>query len=145
MNNYKATGRLTRDPELVGTLSDGTAICKLRIAVKGLARGEQEAGFIDVTSFGASGEAAARVLSKGWLVLIDGRLEYHDWQAEDGSTRRGWGVVGNVEFLAAPRSNGNAEAATGAEQPMQGAQAQAEPAEQPAKSKASAKGRRAAA
>ena len=67
MNNYKATGRLTKDPEL-RALPDGTAVCKITVAVKGLARGDDEVGYIDVTSFGAGGEAAARVLSKGWLV-----------------------------------------------------------------------------
>ncbi len=82
MNNYKATGRLSRDPEL-RALPNGTAVCNLTVAVKGLAR-DAEVGYIDVTSFGASGEAAARVLTKGWLVAVDGRLEYHDWETQDG-------------------------------------------------------------
>jgi single-strand DNA-binding protein len=103
MNNYKATGRLTKDPEL-RALPDGTAVCKITIAVKGLARGDEEVGYIDVTSFGAGGEAAARVLSKGWLVLADGRLQYHDWETQEGAKRRSWELIGNVEFLAAPRS-----------------------------------------
>ncbi len=106
MNNYKATGRLTKDPEL-RALPDGSPVCNLTIAVKGLARGDEEVGYIDVTSFGAGGEAAARVLSKGWLVAIDGRLQYHDWDTQDGATRRGWEVIGNVEFLTAPRSEGS--------------------------------------
>jgi single-strand DNA-binding protein len=101
MNNYKATGRLTKDPEL-RALPDGTAVCKITIAVKGLARGDEEVGFIDVTSFGAGGEAAARELSKGWLVAVDGRMQYHDWES-DGVKRRGWEVIGSIEFLAAPR------------------------------------------
>jgi single-strand DNA-binding protein len=103
MNNYKATGRLTKDPEL-RALPDGSPVCNLTIAIKGLARGDEEVGYIDVTSFGASGEAASRVLSKGWLVAVDGRLQYHDWDTQDGAKRRGWEVIGNVEFLAAPRS-----------------------------------------
>ncbi len=106
MNNYKATGRLSRDPEL-RALPDGTPVCKITVAVKGLARGDDEVGYIDVTSFGASGEAAARVLSKGWLVAVDGRLQYHDWETQEGDKRRGWEVIGNVEFLAAPRSEGS--------------------------------------
>lgn len=112
MNNYKATGRLSRDPEL-RSLPDGTPVCNLTVAVKGLARGETEVGYIDVTSFGASGEAAARVLSKGWLVAVDGRLEYHDWETQDGEKRRGWELIGNVEFLAAPKG----EASQGPEEP----------------------------
>lgn len=106
MNNYKATGRLSRDPEL-RALPDGTPVCKITVAVKGLARGDDEVGYIDVTSFGASGEAAARVLSKGWLVAVDGRLQYHDWETQEGDKRRGWEVIGNVEFLAAPKGEGS--------------------------------------
>jgi single-strand DNA-binding protein len=103
MNNYKATGRLVLDPE-ERTLPNGTTVCKLRLAVKGLARGQDEVGYINATSFGTSAEAAARVLSKGWLVAVDGRLEYHDWETADGGKRRDWEVIGHVEFLAAPRS-----------------------------------------
>lgn len=102
MNNYKATGRLVLDPEL-RALPNGTSVCKLRLAVKGLARGQDEVGYINATSFGTSAEAASRVLSKGWLVAIDGRLEYHDWEAPDGAKRRDWEVIGHIEFLAAPR------------------------------------------
>lgn len=114
MNNYKATGRLVSDPEL-RSLPDGTAVCKIRLAVKGLARGDEEVGFINVTSFGASGEAAARVLSKGWLVAVDGRLEYHDWETQEGSKRRDYEVIGNVEFLAAPREKDSESPETQAE------------------------------
>ncbi len=63
MNAIQITGRLTSDPEL-RTLADGTAVCKLRLAVKGMARG-RETGYIDVTSFGPGAQAAARELSKG--------------------------------------------------------------------------------
>jgi single-strand DNA-binding protein len=105
MNNYKATGRLSRDPEL-RALPDSTAVCSLTVAVKGLAR-EGEVGYIDVSTFGAGGEAAYRLLSKGWLVAIDGRLQYHDWETREGEKRRGWELIGNVEFLAAPKGEGS--------------------------------------
>lgn len=101
MNNYQATGRIVRNPEL-RFLADGTAVCKLRLAVKGMARGE--AGFINVTSFGKSASAAAQMLTTGWLVAVTGRLEYHDWETEHGTKRREWEIVGHVEFLSAPRS-----------------------------------------
>jgi single-strand DNA-binding protein len=101
MNNYKATGRLAQDPEL-RALPNGTPVCNLTVAVKGLAR-DGEVGYIDVTSFGASGEAAAQVLTKGWLVALDGRLQYRDWEPEDGGKRRSWELIGNVEFLAPPK------------------------------------------
>ena len=101
MNSVQITGRLTRDPQLV-TLESGSKICRLRLAVEGMARGET--GYVDVTAFGKSGEAAARVLGRGWLVAVDGRLDYHQWVADDGQNRQAVSVVGNVEFLSAPRT-----------------------------------------
>jgi single-strand DNA-binding protein len=101
MNSINITGRLTTDPEL-RSLPSGDPVCKLRLAVDGLAPG-RETGYLNVTCFGKPGEAAARVLSKGWLVAVSGRLEYHEWETDDGAKRHDYEVIGNVEFLAAPR------------------------------------------
>jgi hypothetical protein len=35
-------------------------------------------------------------------VAVDGRLEYGEWET-DGTKRHDYSVVGNVEFLSAPR------------------------------------------
>lgn len=101
MNTINLTGRLARDPELRELPQVGT-ICDLRLAVDGMGRG-REAGFIDVAVFGKPGEAAARVLSQGWLVAVYGRLAFREWEASDGGKRAAYSVIGNVEFLAAPR------------------------------------------
>ncbi len=100
MNTITLTGRLTRDPE-VRELESGTTVCELRLAVDGLGR-HREVGYIDVASVGNGAAAAGRVLTKGWLVAVDGRLEHHEWEHE-GVTRRAHQVVGHVEFLAAPK------------------------------------------
>lgn len=103
MNSYTATGRLTTGPQL-RYLPDGTPVCQIRIAVEGMGRGGRgETGYINATQFGEPGLAAAKVLSTGWLVAIDGRLEYHEWE-QDGKTRHDYQVVGRIEFLAAPRN-----------------------------------------
>jgi single-stranded DNA-binding protein len=65
------TGRLTRDPELVQL--DCRSVCRMRLAVENM--GRNETGYVDVSTFGKPGEAAARVLSQGWLVAVDGRLD----------------------------------------------------------------------
>ena len=104
MNSVNLTGRLTRDPELRELPEDRT-LCELRLAVDGLGRG-RDVGFIDVAVFGKPGEAAARVLAKGWLVAVYGRLVYREWSAADGSKRSAHSIVGNVEFLAAPQNKG---------------------------------------
>jgi single-strand DNA-binding protein len=106
INKYICTGRLTKDPEL-RALPNGTSVCELRVAVDGMGRG-QEVGYINVSVFGNGGEAAARHLSKGWLVAVDGRLEFGEWEGKDGK-RHDYTVIGNVEFLTAPRDSQDAE------------------------------------
>jgi len=103
MDRLTLTGRLTRDPEL-HTLPSGDPVCHLRLAVDGMAP-QRETGYIDVAEFGPRGEASARVLSKGWLVAFDGRLEQRSWQTDDGQTRYAYQAIGNVEFLTAPRGD----------------------------------------
>jgi single-strand DNA-binding protein len=117
MNTICVIGRLTQDPEL-RALPSGKAVCRLRLAVNGMGRGgPEEVGYINVSAFGGGGEAAARELTKGWLVAVDGRLQYGEWEADDGSRRHEYEIVGNVQFLAAPRSNGDQPA--GAEAPAE--------------------------
>ncbi|MGO8904753.1 MAG: single-stranded DNA-binding protein [Solirubrobacteraceae bacterium] len=101
INKYICTGRLTKDPELKA-LPSGTSVCELRLAVDGMGRG-REVGYINVSVFGSGGEAAAEYLAKGWLVAVDGRLEYGEWETEAGERRHDCSVVGNVEFLTSPK------------------------------------------
>jgi single-strand DNA-binding protein len=101
INKLICTGRLTKDPEL-RSISEDVKVCQLRLAVDGMGRG-REVGFINVSVFGKAGEACAEYLSKGWLVAVDGRLELGQWETDGGEKRHDYTVVGNVEFLTAPR------------------------------------------
>ena len=93
INRVVLTGNLTRDPEL-RSLPSGTSVCKLRIASntrrKDQASGEwvDKANFFDVTVWGAQGENCSRFLSKGRPIALDGRLEWREWEAQDGSGKR---------------------------------------------------------
>jgi single-strand DNA-binding protein len=106
MNSINISGRPIADPEL-RSLPSGESVCKLRLAVEGMAA-KRETGYVNASCFGKPGEAAARVLAKGWLVAVSGRLAYDEWQTAGGVKRNDYEVVGNVEFLAAPRGNGAA-------------------------------------
>ncbi len=93
INRVVMTGNLTADPEL-RSLPSGTSVCKLRIACntrrKDGSTGEWEdkPNYFNVTVWGAQGENAARYLAKGRPVAIDGRLEWREWDAQDGTKRR---------------------------------------------------------
>ena len=97
-------GNLTRDPELRQTPS-GTSVCKLRIAVN--TRQKDQSGnwgdkpnYFDVTVWGNQAESCSQYLSKGRPVAIDGRLDWREWQAQDGSKREAVEIVAeSVQFL----------------------------------------------
>ncbi len=105
INRVVMTGNLTADPEL-RSLPSGTSVCKLRIACntrrKNASTGEWEdkPNYFDVTVWGAQGENAARYLSKGRPVAIDGRLEWREWEAQDGTKRQATDIIADsVQFL----------------------------------------------
>jgi single-strand DNA-binding protein len=106
LNVVVVTGNLTKDPELRST-PNGTPVCKLRVAVnsrrKDSASGEwvDKPNYFDVTVWGAQGENCATYLSKGRPVAIEGRLEWREWEASDGSGKRqAVEIVANsVQFL----------------------------------------------
>jgi single-strand DNA-binding protein len=105
INRVVMTGNLTADPEL-RSLPSGTSVCKLRIACntrrKDGASGEwvDKPNYFDVTVWGAQGENAARYLSKGRPVAIDGRLEWREWEAQDGTKRQATDIIADsVQFL----------------------------------------------
>lgn len=108
MNRTTITGRLTADPEL-RTIGE-TTVCEMRLAVKGMGKGN-EVGYIDVVTYGGGAKACAEYLTKGWLVAVDGRIEFRQWTKDD-TTRHDYRIVGNVEFLTAPKDAEAPEPAT---------------------------------
>ena len=105
INRVVLTGNLTSDPEL-RSLPSGTSVCKLRIACntrrKNGSTGEWEdkPNYFDVTVWGAQGENCARFLAKGRPVAIDGRLEWREWETQEGGKRQAIDIIADsVQFL----------------------------------------------
>jgi single-strand DNA-binding protein len=105
INRVVMTGNLTADPEL-RSLPSGMSVCSLRIACntrrKNNSSGEWEdkPNYFNVTVWGAQGENAARYLSKGRPVALDGRLEWREWEAQDGTKRQAVDIIADsVQFL----------------------------------------------
>src|SRR3954470_16280275 len=116
INRVVLVGNLTRDPEMKH-LPSGTALCSLRIAVN--TRRKDESGqwtdkpnYFDVSVWGNQGESCAQYLANGRPVAIDGRLEWREWEATDGSGKRQAVeiVADNVQFLG---SRGDSEGGGG--------------------------------
>jgi single-strand DNA-binding protein len=108
INRVVLTGNLTQDPELRST-QDGSAVCNLRVATntrrKDSASGEwvDKPNYFDVVVCGLQGENAARYLTKGRPIAIDGRLEWREYDAQDGSKRQAVQIIADtVHFLSTP-------------------------------------------
>ena len=113
VNVVVITGNLTRDPELRHT-GGGTAVCELRVAVNSSRKNgqtgqwEDKANYFDVVVWGAQGENCANYLSKGRPVAVEGRLDWREWEAKDGSGKRqAVSIVANrVQFLGSRDGSG---------------------------------------
>jgi len=117
INRVAITGNLTRDPEL-RALPSGTSVCNLRVACtarrhnSSTGEWEDRPNYFDVTVWGNQGENAARFLTKGRPVAIDGRLEWREWETEEGQRRQAVSIVADVvQFLGSrPEIDQEAEA-----------------------------------
>jgi single-strand DNA-binding protein len=104
INRVVLTGNLTADPEL-RSLPSGMSVCKLRVACNTRRKGasgewEDKPNYFNVTVWGAQGENAARYLSKGRPVAIDGRLEWREWETQEGAKRQDIDIIADsVQFL----------------------------------------------
>jgi single-strand DNA-binding protein len=113
INTVVITGNLTKDPELRST-PGGTSVCKLRVAVNSRRKDGQSGewvdkpNYFDVTVWGAQGENCANYLSKGRPVAVEGRLDWREWEAQDGSKRQAVEIIANsVQFLGSRGDNPN--------------------------------------
>src|SRR5512133_2317306 len=110
INRVVLVGNLTKDPELRHTPS-GTAVCKLRLAVNTRQKDANgnwgdKPNYFDVTVWGNQGESCAQYLSKGRPVGVDGRLDWREWEAQDGSKRQAVEIIANsVQFLGSRSDN----------------------------------------
>ena len=116
INRVVLTGNLTKDAELKQT-GGGMAIVKMRLAVndrrKNASTGQWEdsPNYIDVTMFGARGEALSRFLSKGKQIAVEGKLRWHEWESAAGEKRSGIEVVADdIELLGGRGEAGGASA-----------------------------------
>jgi len=111
INSVVVTGNLTRDPELRHTPS-GTPVCKLRIAVNTRRKSsdgnwEDKPNYFDVTVWGAQGENCSTYLQKGRPVAISGRLEWREWQNDNGDKRQAVEIIAEtVQFLGSRDGSG---------------------------------------
>lgn len=114
LNRVTLIGRLTREPEL-RALPSGSSVCALRIACNS-ARRDGDGGFterpnyFDVNVYGPAAENVSTYMHRGSRVAVDGRLDWREWETEDGQKRQAVSIVGEmVQFLDSPREERSPE------------------------------------
>lgn len=109
INQITLSGNLTRDPELRTTPS-GTSVCSMRIANntrrKDSSTGEwhDKPNYFDVTVWGGVGEHLAGQLSKGSRIVVSGRIEWREWETQEGQKQQAYDVI--AEGVVTPDGGG---------------------------------------
>ena len=113
-NRVIMAGRLTRDPEL-SYLPNQTPIVKFSLATSRKYKGgdgqqKEDACFVDCEMFGKRAEVINQYLSKGDPLMIEGRLQFDRWDAQDGSKRSKHKIrVESFEFLGGSKERAERE------------------------------------
>jgi single-strand DNA-binding protein len=115
LNTIVVTGNLTRNVEL-RTSPGGTVVGNLRIGVNGRRKEGEEwvdkPNFFSVTCFGKSAENAAKFLQRGRRVLVQGRLDWSEYE-KDGEKRQGVQIIAARIIYLPSKSSIEAQAAAG--------------------------------
>jgi single-strand DNA-binding protein len=119
-NRVVLAGNLTRDPELRFT-NDGIPVCSFGLAVNRVRSRSEEVDFFNISAWRELGETVANYKKKGDPILLEGRLQYRTWEAQDGSKRSAVDVVAdNVQFLGRPGDSDDGASSGGGGQARRG-------------------------
>jgi single-strand DNA-binding protein len=92
LNKVFLIGRLTRDPES-RTLPSGQAVSNFGLATNRVWTNQtsnekqEQTEFHNIVAFGKLAEICNQYLTKGGLVLVEGRLQTRSWQDQNGGTK----------------------------------------------------------
>lgn len=101
MNKVILVGRLARDPDVRYTQS-GKATASFALAVnRRVGQGkEQQADFIPIVAWEKLAEICGNNLIKGSQILVEGRMQVRNYDAQDGTKRYVTEVVAqHIEFM----------------------------------------------
>jgi len=108
LNKVIVVGNLVSDPELRNTPS-GQPVCNFRVATnriwndKDSGKQQKKTEYHNIVLWRRLAEIASKFLTKGSLVLIEGRLETRTWDDPSGSKRYRTEIIGEKMQLG-PRS-----------------------------------------
>jgi len=130
INKVILMGRLGKDPELRQT-AQGRALCRFSIATgRNRREGEQwveDTDWHDIVMWEEQAERAGRVLGRGDLCAVEGRLGPRSWEDAQGQKRRTVEVVAQrFQLVSSNRNRRQAAAEAATEAPDAAQQARSE-------------------
>jgi len=107
MNKVIIAGNLGRDPELKSSQS-GMTICRFSLATSEKKKnGEQEVQWHRIVFFDKRAEVIGQYVKKGHKLLVEGKLQYGQYE-KNGNTIYTTDIIGhNFEFLTSKKEAGN--------------------------------------
>ncbi len=111
-NRVIIMGNLTRDPE-IKQLPSGMMLAEFGMASNETYKNQKgermsRACFVDVTVWGKLAEVCTRFLFKGNPALVDGTLQFDQWETPDGQKRSKLRIKAeNVRFLSTRNKAGD--------------------------------------
>ncbi|MFN3995616.1 MAG: single-stranded DNA-binding protein [bacterium] len=88
-NKVFLIGRIVNEPTLKYS-QQGKAVSTFSIAVD---RTNEETDYFDIVSFDKQAEIASKYLTKGRLVMIEGRIQTRTYESQDGSKRKIYEII----------------------------------------------------
>jgi single-strand DNA-binding protein len=108
-NRVELIGNLTRDPELRYT-PNGAAVASFGIATNRTYVTDEgkreEVDFHKIVAWNKLAELCSQLLKKGSKVFISGRLQYREWETQEGQKRRDAEIVLEDMIVLTPKGDG---------------------------------------
>src|SRR3989304_1636126 len=90
LNKVFLIGNLTRDPE-TRALPSGQSVTSFSIATNRVykkdGKQEKQTEFHNIVAFGRLAEICSQYLTRGKMILVEGRLVNRNWEAKDGTKK----------------------------------------------------------
>ena len=103
MNKVHLIGNLTKDPELRYT-KQNTPVASYTIAINSRYGEQQQTDFINISSWGKSGEFVSKYFKKGQPIAITGRLKNRNYEDNNGVKHYSMEVVTeDIEFVGSKK------------------------------------------
>lgn len=106
LNQVALMGRLTRDPELKYT-STNKPVTSFKLAVDRDYKGDNAVDFIACVAWDRTAEMVSRYYRKGERMVVNGRIQTHNWVDSDGSNRSDTEVVVDRAYFVEPKLRGD--------------------------------------